>query len=607
MLTKNFRVLSRCITIARNDKLDIFQLNNKRERGCSSILNKTFFYCQNRDYCIDAIKKLENKDENLSHLYNPGSLQLMEMTIGELFESAVEKWPNRECIFSIHQKLQLTYAEVYRRANILAAGLKKIGLKKGDRIGLWAPNDIEWFIGFIASMRLGLIMVGINPAYQEAEIQFCLEKVQVKAIIAPDVFRKKNFASIILECKEKCPFLEHIIIYSDNHVRGTRLLTDVINLATGKEIEAICKEQKSVSPYDGSNIQFTSGTTGKPKATFLTHKSLVNNSHQAAKRFQLYNNHHKICVNVPFFHAFGMIAQTSAWHSGTTLILPAPTFNPVSSVDAIVNEKCTGIYGTPTMWVHLIDVIKRVGTYLDHIKIGAVGGSPCSQELHRRIKDTFNFNGMNSIYGLTETTAIVFQSLPNEKEDLTETCVGYLSDHVEVKIVNENGSTVPFETPGELWVRGYNNMIEYWQDEESTKKVLTDDGWLKTGDQFLLRADGYGQIVGRLKDMIIRGGENIFPKEIEDFLGTHPDILENHVIGINDDVYGEEVCACIRLKEGSKLTANELRDWCKGKIAHFKIPKYLEFRDTFPCTTSGKIQKYLLKEEYEDKYSSKSK
>lgn len=606
MLAKNFRALTKCINLTRNDKLEILQSNILHGRALRNAQYKSglFGLSQNRGNCHEAAKN-EKKEKNLSQLYHPGSVPLMDMTIGELFETAAEKWPNRECIFSIHQNIRLTYAEVYRRANMLAAGLKKLGLKNGDRLGLWAPNDIEWFIGYIASVRLGLIMVGINPGYEESEIEFCLKKVQVKAIIAPELFRRKNYANILLQCKEKCPFLEHIIIYSDNHVRGTRLLTDVVNLATKKDIEEICKEQKAVSPYDGSNIQFTSGTTGKPKAAFLSHRSLVNNSRQAAKRFELHDNNHKICVNVPFFHAFGMIAQTSAWHSGTTLVLPAPTFNPVKSLDAIVNEKCSGIYGTPTMWVQLIDVTKRVGTYFDHITTGAVGGSPCSQELHRRIKDTFNLDRLKSVYGLTETTAVVFQTLPNEKRELTETTVGHLSDHIEVKIMNEKGEIVPMETPGELWVRGYVNMISYWEDEENTKKMLTEDGWLKTGDQFILRPDGYGQVVGRLKDMIIRGGENIFPKEIEDFLQTHQEILEVHVTGINDEIYGEEVCAFIRLKEGSKLTADELRNWCKGKIAHFKIPKYIQFRNSFPCTSSGKIRKFILREEYEAELASK--
>ncbi|XP_033225375.1 medium-chain acyl-CoA ligase ACSF2, mitochondrial isoform X2 [Belonocnema kinseyi] len=547
MFTKNIRQFSRHIITDRNKEiLSIYQ------RGGFNFRKKL----SQTQYRPQSTQATQTPDKNLSYLFHPGVLPLTDTTIGQIFETAVERWPNRDCIVSIHQNVRLTYSEALRRANILAAGLRKLGLRKGDCIGLWGPNDMEWFIAYVAAVRAGLIMVGINPAYQQVELEFCLKKVQLQAVIAPEVFRMKNYASMLLEAKTNCPALKHLIIYSENIVSGVHRISDVEALATKRDVEAICKEQNSISSYDGSNIQFTSGTTGKPKAPILSHRSYVNNSRQGAERFELHNAHHKICVNVPFFHAFGMITQVSAWHAGSTLILPAPTFNPVNSLEAIIQEKCSAVFGTPTMW---------------------------------------------TIYGLTETTAISFQSLPNERRELTETTVGHLGDHLEAMVVDENGLTLPLGTPGELWIRGYSTMIGYWGDKENTGNTLTEDGWLKTGDQFVLRSDGYGQIVGRLKDMVIRGGENIFPKEIEDFFETHPAVLEAHVVGVHDDVYGEEVCACLRLKKGAVITKDELKYWSKGKIAHFKIPKYIEFRDTFPCTTSGKVQKYLLREELERK------
>ncbi|XP_014603824.1 PREDICTED: acyl-CoA synthetase family member 2, mitochondrial [Polistes canadensis] len=553
--------------------------------------------------CIVQSRHLCNNlvlDKQSSYISNPGNKPLRDQTIGKLLEEAVEKWPNNECIVSDHQNIRLTYSEVLLRADKLAAGLKKLGLNKGDRIGIFGPNDIEWFITFLSATRLGLITVAINSAYQQDELIYCLNKVEVKAIVSPVKYRKNNYTEITLGAKKCCPNLEHVIIWSEDHVTGTRRWLDVESLASKIEVEAVSAEQGNVSTYDACNIQFTSGTTGKPKAALLSHRSLVNNIERGMIRAEIKAGY-KSCLNVPLFHAFGLLfGQLNTLLSGCTLILESRSFDPLKSLQVMAKEKCDITYGTPTMWINMIDVQQQL-----HLPIrphlGIIGGSPISSEVFRRIKDVLGISNMKTIYGLTEFSGISFQSLPGEDRQLTENTVGYVSDNIEAMVVDSNGKPVPFGSTGELWTRGYSSMICYYNDLENTKKTLTEDGWLKTGDQFVLHPNGYGQIVGRLKEMIIRGGENIFPKEIEDFLLSHPSIAEVHCVGAYDAIFGEEICACIRLFEGKGLSKEEIQTYCRGKIAHFKIPKYIVFLDKYPKTMSGKIQKGKLKEELESK------
>ncbi|XP_032689466.1 medium-chain acyl-CoA ligase ACSF2, mitochondrial isoform X2 [Odontomachus brunneus] len=536
-----------------------------------------------------------------AHMINPGEYPLIDDTIGQLLQKAAATWPERVCVASLHQNIRLTFSELLRRVDSFAAGLKKLGLKKGDRLGIWGPNDIEWYITSLSAARLGLIVVAINPGYQQNELTYCLQKVSVKAVVSPDSFKTQNYPKMLLSAKEECPSLKHIIIVCQDHITGTRRFVDVEALPTRTEVEAIAAEQTEVSCYDECNIQFTSGSTGKPKATVLSHQSVVNNSIEGVRR-TLVNANGKICCNVPFFHVFSLIlVQVATFHTGDTFILEARSFDPVKSLEAIVKEGCVWTYGTPTMWINILDAQRRLQLPITSLRAGCIGGSPASPELFKRIRETLGVENILSLYGLTETTGVIFQSIYGEDKNLTETTVGHLSNHVEAMVMNENNVPVPFGTPGELWIRGYCNMTRYWDDEENTRKTLTQDGWLKTADQFILHENGYGIIVGRLKDMLIRGGENIFPKEIEDFLMTHPKVLEVQVIGAYDEVYGEEVCACVQIHDGEKITKDELREYCKGKIAHFKIPRYIEFVDQFPKTASGKIQKFRLREHLESK------
>ncbi|XP_008554217.1 medium-chain acyl-CoA ligase ACSF2, mitochondrial isoform X1 [Microplitis demolitor] len=542
-----------------------------------------------------------NIDSSSSYRFYPGKLPIIDITVGKLFEKACKEFKNRECVVSVHQNnIRLTYNQVLERADKLAAGLKKLNLKYGDRVGVWGPNDYQWLLAFIAISRAGCIMVGINPAYQQNELNYCLNKVQVNTVIAPDKFRTQDYGKMLIDAKNTCPSLKNIILWTDNSIKGTYRFSDIESLATNVEIEGIKATQNEISPYDGCNIQFTSGTTGYPKAPLLSHRSFVNNGRQIVERAGLINNniHHKVCLNVPFFHAFGMIHGCMAgFYAGMTFVLESPIFNPKNSIETIVNEKCTVAYGTPTMWVNMLDMQEKLQARISSLHLTTTGGAIVSPELMKKIRNTFKVDKPTIIYGLTENTAVVFHTVPEDPHELTDYTVGRLHDHIEAKVVDENGQTIPIGTPGELWTRGYSTMIGYWNDPENTSKTIDEAGWLKSGDKFILHANGYGEVVGRLKDIIIRGGENIFPKEIEGFLESHNDIIEAQVFGVHDDVYGEEICACIRLKNNKKkITLNDIKLYAKGKISHFKIPRYIHFVEEFPKTTSGKIQKFKLKQ-----------
>ncbi|XP_011173564.1 medium-chain acyl-CoA ligase ACSF2, mitochondrial isoform X2 [Solenopsis invicta] len=592
-MLSSFNSVSRCAA----SKILKFHLNHSR---CFSMLRSN--HKEKRQIQRSNIQARVNFSHAIkaAHMYNPGESPITDKTIGQLLDEAVTMWPERTSLVSIPQNIRLTFTQLLRRVDSLAAGLKKLGLKKGDRLGLWGPNDVEWFITFFSAARLGLIVVAINPAYQQNELVYCLQKVGVKAIISPDKFKTQNYPKMLLAAKEVCPTLEHIIIYSPDHVTGTRRFADVEVSATTAEVDAIAAEQDKISCNDGCSIQFTSGSTGRSKATLISHKSLVNNSKEAARRAKI-TIENKICLNMPLFHAFGLVmGQVLILHKGNAVVIEERSFNPVKTLKAIAQEKCAITYGTPTMWVNLIEAQQRLQLPMDSLQAGITGGAPASSELFKRIRGLLGFNDMMSIYGLTETTAVVFQSLRGEDWHLSESTVGHLGNHCEAMIVDKNNLPVPFGKSGELWIRSYCNMLCYWNDEEITKRTLTEDGWLKTGDQAVLEENGYATIVGRLKDMLIRGGENIFPREIEDFLMTHPKIAQAQVIGAYDEVYGEEVCACIQLRENATMTKNELTDYCKGKIAHFKIPRYVKFVDEYPKTTTGKIQKFRLKEQMED-------
>ncbi|XP_044268322.1 medium-chain acyl-CoA ligase ACSF2, mitochondrial isoform X2 [Tribolium madens] len=553
--------------------------------------------------------KCSHYSTKLSYKHNLGEEPLRHITIGTLLDETVSKFGDRKALISRHQKKSLTFSEILNQTDKLAAGFKELGLEKNDRVGLWAPNLIEWYIGKMACARAGLIMVGLNPAYQPPEIEYCINKVGIKAIVCADQFKSQNFyenlATVAPELEKSdpgklksnnIPSLQTVIIMSENKKKGAYNFGEILDLATNDSIAQIRKYQRYISPDDPCNLQFTSGTTGKPKAALTSHFNMVNNGYLIGKRNELNQKHHTICLQVPFFHAFGTsISIMAALNHGATMVLPTDGYNPDKSLDAIKEEKCTIIHGTPTMYV---DLVHKQEIRKENIspEIAVAGGALCAPHLFKKMLSVLNLKKVKSVYGLTETTAVVFQSMVTEDEEKAVSTVGHVGEHVEVKIVDKDGVVVPCGTPGELCIRAYCNMLGYWEDEAKTKEMIGSDNWLMTGDQFILEEDGYGKVVGRLKEMIIRGGENIFPKEIEEFLNSHPNILETHVIGLPHERLGEEVCACIRVKPGTNVTFEDIVSFCKGKLAHFKIPSKLKIVEEFPKTTSGKIQKFKLKD-----------
>ncbi|CAG9771986.1 unnamed protein product [Ceutorhynchus assimilis] len=547
------------------------------------------------------------KFRNYSYLHNPGSEPLRSLTIGKLLEESAQKYGERTALVSRSQNKRFTYQEALDQADRLAAGFRTLGLNMGDRIGIWAPNIAEWYLTHMACARGGFVLVNINPAYQPMELQACINSVGVKALVCAHKFKDDNYYEHLLKLApeiQKCqagrlfskalPTLETIIVPSDEELSGTFKYDDVVNLASEVEIQNIRNLQNFINPDGVCHLQFTSGTTGVPKSPQQTHFQIVNNSYSIGKRNELDKRHHTLCMLGPFFHAFGtVIVLCSAVNHGATLVLPAPGYDPDKALDAIRDEKCSVILGTPTMYV---DIVNRQKIRQENInpEIAVSGGACCSPHLFREMKEILKLKKVKSVYGLTEVTAVAFQSLYDDDEYQSTSTVGYVGDHLEVKVVDEKGHTVPRGTPGELLIRGYSTTLGYWQNEEKTKELIGPDKWLRTGDQFILEENGYGKVVGRLKEMVIRGGENIFPAEVEDFLNTHPGILETHVIGVPHERLGEEVCACVRLRPGHQLTLDDLKLFCKGNLANFKIPSKLKIVESFPKTTSGKIQKYKL-------------
>ncbi|XP_063917984.1 medium-chain acyl-CoA ligase ACSF2, mitochondrial-like [Zophobas morio] len=544
-----------------------------------------------------------------SYIHHIGEQPLQYITIGRLLENAADKFGDRKAIISTHQNQSVTFSELLQKADKLAASFRLLNLEKSDRLGIWAPNLIEWYVTKMACARAGLISVCVNPVFEASEIEFCINKTEIKALVCANKFKHHDYYETLLtvapeleECNpgrlqsKKVPSLRTVIRISNDTKRGTYNFHEILDLAVDTEIAAVQKLQHSISPDDGCSLYFTSGSTGQPKAALTTHFKMVNNGFLLGKKIELSNKYHKICVQLPPFHIYGTLSGiVASLHHGSTIVLPTNGYQPSKALDVIKNEKCTVLIGTPTMYIDLIESQEK-RTEPISAEIALIGASPASDHLLEQIIKTLNIPKIRLIYGLTECTGSVFQSVPTGIKEESPKFVKYVQEHMEVKVIDEHDQTVPFGTPGELCVRGYSIMSGYWKDEEKTNDLIGQDGWLRTGDQFTLEEDGSGQVVGRIKDLIIRGGENVFPKEIEQFLITHPDILEVYVVGTPHKRLGEEVCACARIKPQSNLTLEDIVTFCKGKLAYFKIPTRMEIFDSFPRTAGGKIQKLKLQE-----------
>lgn len=525
----------------------------------------------------------------LSYVYGASEVSLLGQTIGANLKNTVEKYPNQEALVCVHQDYRATYQEFYNQTTAIAKALIFLGAKAGDRIGIWSSNRYEWVLLQYATARIGTILVNINPAYRTHELTYVLNQSEVRFIFSSLNFKSSNYKEMVEYAKEVCPTLEHEIFFDDNWE------TFVNN---GQEIsdEVLHSFEEHVQFDDPVNIQYTSGTTGFPKGVTLSHHNILNNGYFIGIRLK-YTEKDRVCIPVPFYHCFGMvIGNICCTTHGACMVIPNDSFDPDITLKTVSDEKCTSLYGVPTMFIAEL-AVKDFDSYdFSSLRTGVMAGSVCPPEIMKKVENLMNIKEMSICYGMTETSPVSTQTLigtPLEKQVST---VGTVQDHLEIKIVDENGRILKRGEHGELCTRGYSVMLKYWNDTENTKKVLDDARWMHTGDMAVMDKDGYITISGRIKDLIIRGGENISPKEIEDFLYTYTHILDVQIIGVPSDKFGEEVMAWIKVRKGFNITEEELLEYCKGRIAHYKVPKYWKFVDEFPMTISGKIRKVEMRE-----------
>ena len=520
-----------------------------------------------------------------------GSIPLSGQTISENLRSTVARYPNQEAIVSIHQNRRLTYAEFDSEVDEVARAILSLGLRRGDRMGMWSPNTIEWALIQYATARIGVILVNINPAYRTSELAYALEQSGCSAIVTMDSFRTSNYREMVEAVMPSLPMLEHVI-YTEPEPWA-----QFISLASNTPLEEVLAIESALDADDPINIQYTSGTTGNPKGATLSHHNILNNGLLVGEGCG-YTEKDRVCIPVPYYHCFGMVMGNLACTShGATIVLPSASFDPKAALEAVAKERCTSLYGVPTMFIAELALEDFSRFDLSTLRTGIMAGSPCPVEVMKRVTMDMHMPEVTICYGMTETSPVSTQTLLDDPLDKRVGSVGKVHPHLEVKIVDADGHTVQRGEAGEFLTRGYSVMLEYWNDPENTRKAIDTARWMHTGDLAIMDEDGYLNIVGRIKDMIIRGGENIYPREVEEFLYQHPAVEDVAVIGVHDEVLGEAVMAWIKLRPGMSATESEIRDFCAGKIAHFKIPKYIKFADAFPMTVTGKVQKYLMRAE----------
>ena len=544
---------------------------------------------------------------------------LLGATIGQSLDLAVSRWANREALVSPSHNVRWTWTEFAARVDALAAGFLALGLEPGARIGIWSLNRPEWTLTQFAAAKAGLILVTINPAYRLSELEFALAKVGCAAIVTATAFKTSNYMEMLntlipeLEKSKpgelhaaKLPKLRAVIQVGGPACPGTIPFEEVSRMGSDRHREQIVALGKNLQFDDAVNIQFTSGTTGSPKGVTLTHHNILNNGYFTGRAMRL-TERDRICVPVPLYHCFGMVmANLASVTLGATMVYPGEGFDPLVTLQTIEQEKCTTLYGVPTMFIAELDHPDFKKFDLSSLRTGIMAGAPCPIEIMKRVNNEMNMREVTIAYGMTETSPVSFQSATDDPLERRVSTVGRIHPHVEVKVVDPDGKIVPRGERGELCTRGYSIMLGYWDEAEKTADVLDKNGWMHTGDIAVIDDEGYCNITGRIKDMVIRGGENLYPREIEEFLFRHPKIQDVQIFGVADDRYGEELCAWVRVKGGESLTADEVRAFCQGQIAHNKIPRYVEFVEEFPMTVTGKIQKFLMRAEVEQRLGLKA-
>jgi fatty-acyl-CoA synthase len=534
---------------------------------------------------------------NLSYVCGVGTEPLLYKTVGAVLEEAAARWGEREALIVRHQNIRWTYRELDEAADRLAAGLLHLGLVPGDRIGIWAPNRYEWVVTQFASAKAGLILVTINPAYRTSELEYALNKVGCKALVLAPSFKTSDYAGMLDQVRSAVPSLRAAILMDAASRPGFLRYADVASSGTAEDLARVRELRSQLQPEDAINIQFTSGTTGLPKGATLSHHNIVNNGYFVAQRMTFSSND-RLCIPVPLYHCFGMVMGVLGCATyGAAMVFPAEAFEPKSVLEALEAERCTALFGVPTMFIAELEHSEFKRFDLRTLRTGVMAGAPCPVEVMKRVIAEMHMKEVTIAYGMTETSPVSFQSNRDDTLEQRVSTVGSIHPHLEVKIVDAEGRVTPRGERGELLTRGYSVMHGYWDDEDKTRQAIDPQGWMHTGDLATLDAAGYCNIVGRVKDLIIRGGENISPREIEEFLYRHPKVQDVQVFGVPDRRYGEVVCAWIKLKAGERSDAEAIRTFCKEQIAHYKVPTHVRFVEQFPMTVTGKIQKYLMREE----------
>jgi len=551
--------------------------------------------------------------ELMSYLEGSKRIPLMDLTIGDLLNTAANQYPTNPAIISAHQNVKLSYAEFNQRVNVLSGNLLSLGLHPGDRIGIWSPNNIEWVTTMYAAARAGLVLVNVNPAYRISELEYALNKVGCRALVMAKQSKSSDYTDMIRTlvpevdaCKpgeiksKQIPELTCLVLIDEEPTPGfinfTALLESKESTLTTTDLLKITQQ---VSPNSPVNIQFTSGTTGAPKGATLTHNNIVNNAYFVGRGIHL-GSSDKVCSPVPLYHCFGMVMATLACANfGATLVLPDESFDALSTLQAVEQEKCTALYGVPTMFSMILNHPEKQSFDVSSLRTGIVAGALCPETLMRQIIKDLNMREITNCYGMTETSPVSFQSAIDDSLEVRTTTVGTVHPNIEVKVVDSNGDILPRGKRGELCTKGYSVMQGYWGDPGKTAESVI-NGWMHTGDEAVIDEQGYGSIVGRIKDTIIRGGENIAPKEIEEFLLTHDDIIEAQAFGVSDTKYGEIVAVWLKQKAGASLSEAQVANYCRDRISHFKIPAIIKFVDEFPMTVTGKAQKFVMREKTEN-------
>ena len=533
-------------------------------------------------------------DAALAWVKGAGEPPLLEITIGQALDQAAERWGEADAIVSVAQRVRWSWRELAARADALAAGFLALGLGPGDRIGIWAPNCAEWALTQFAAAKAGLILTTINPAHRTSELEFTLNKAGVKAVVAARRFKTSDYVEMLEAAS--APGLEHRIVIGGEARPGWLELDAIAGGASPVDRRRLREIGAGLDRNDAINIQFTSGTTGLPKGATLSHRNILNNGWFVGRAQQL-GPADRICVPVPLYHCFGMVmGNLTGVTCGAAVVYPGEGFEPVATLKAVEQERCTALYGVPTMFIAELGCAEFERFDLSSLRTGVMAGSPCPVEVMNQVTRRMHMQGVTIAYGMTETSPVSFQSAPDDPLERRVSTIGRVQPHLEVKVVGPDGRTVSRGEPGELLTRGYSVMLGYWDDPARTAEVIDAEGWMHTGDLGTIDQAGYGNIVGRIKDMVIRGGENIYPREIEEFLYAHPKIADVQVVGVPDPRMGEELCAWIVLAAGQSCSEQEVRAFCEGRIAHFKIPRYVRFVDGFPLTVSGKVQKFLIRE-----------